>query len=170
MTVRSGYSQAVGQEETAAVSPDGRAQASELRLSYVIARLDRAVRRAIEDCIGPLGLTIPQFTTLSVLLRRSGLSNAQLARRSYITPQSMHDVVLELERRGLVRRKPDPAHRKILRTTLTAEGRRVVTCCEVAVAAMEDRLLADLAPEAREGLIHELAVCIHTLGAGLPEL
>lgn len=157
-------------EETAPHSLDGRGQASGLRLSYVIARLDRAVRRGIEQRISPFGLTIPQFTTLSVLLRRSGLSNAQLARRSYITPQSMHDVVLALERRGLVRRKHDPAHRKILRTSLTAEGRRIVTQCEAAVSAMEDEMLADLHLEARERLIHELAVCIHALGAGLPDL
>jgi len=160
----------VALEENAAESLDGRAQGSGLRLSYVIARLDRAVRGAIEECLAPFGLTIPQFTALSVLLRRSGLSNAQLARRSYITPQSMHDVVLELERRGLVRRKVDPAHRKILRTTLTAEGRRIVTRCESAVAAMEEEMLISFDSDARERLIHELAICVHALGAGLPEL
>jgi DNA-binding MarR family transcriptional regulator len=157
-------------EETAPLSHDGRAQESGLRLSYVIARLDRAVRAAIEDRLAPFDLTIPQFTTLSVLLRRSGLSNAQLARRSYITPQSMHDVVLALERRGLLQRKPDPAHRKILRTTLTSEGRHVVEQCETAVSAMEDQMLSDQPPDVRERLIHELAACIHALGAGLPNL
>jgi DNA-binding MarR family transcriptional regulator len=165
-----GYPQAVTLEETAAGSVDGSFPVSGLRLSYVIARLDRAVRGAIAECLAPFGLTIPQFTTLSVLLRRGGLSNAQLARRSYITPQSMHDVVLELERRGLVCRTPDPAHRKILRTALTAEGRRVVGRCEAAVAAMEDEMLSDFGPGARERLIHELAVCVRALGGGLPDL
>ena len=140
------------------------------RLSYVIARLDRAVKREIQARIEPHGLTVPQFTALSVLLRRSGLSNAQLARRSYITPQSMHDVVVELERRGLVRRRPEPAHRRILRTTLTAQGRRVARRCEAAVAAMEDELLRDLPPRARERLMHDLATCVHALGAGLSEV
>ena len=140
------------------------------RLSYVVARLDRAVRRAIEERIGPFGLTIPQFTALSVLYRRRGLSNAQLARRSYITPQSMHQIMLELERKGLVRRKPDPAHRRILRATVTAAGKRVVEDCEAAVAAMEDQMLSGLEPKARERLLEELAICIRALGAGLPDL
>jgi DNA-binding MarR family transcriptional regulator len=157
-------------KETTAAPVDGHLPAADLRLSYVIARLDRAVRGAISECLAPCGLTIPQFTTLSVLRRRSGLSNAQLARRSYITPQSMHDVVLELERRGLVRRTPDPSHGKILRTALTAEGRRVVGHCEAAVAAMEDEMLSDFSPDARERLIHELATCVHALGGGLPDL
>lgn len=156
--------------QVAASSTDGRVDALEARLSYVVARLDRAVRRAITDCISPFGLTIPQFTALSVLLRRSRLSNAQLARRSYVTPQAMHGVVLTLERRGLLRREPDPAHRKILRAALTPEGRRVAKRCEAAVAAMEDQMVKDLAPPARERLIHELASCVHALGAGLPEL
>ena len=156
--------------EIPAIAVNGRAEASGLRLSYVIARLDRAIQRAIEDRIGPLGLTVPQFTALSVLLRRSGLSNAQLARRSYITPQSMHDVVLELERKGLVQREPDPTHGKILRTTLTTEGRRVVAHCEEAVSTLENQMLSDLGTEARERLIQELAICVRALGAGLPEL
>jgi DNA-binding MarR family transcriptional regulator len=140
------------------------------RLSYVIARLDRAVRRGITDCIAPAGLTIPQFTALSVLDRRAGLSNAQLARRSYITPQSMHEVVLELERKGLVTREPDAANRRILRATLTATGRRVLARCEGCVAAMEERMLADLDDGTRERLVHDLAACVHALGAGLPSL
>jgi DNA-binding MarR family transcriptional regulator len=160
----------VPSEETAGPSPDGRVKAARLRLSYVIARLDRAVRRGIEERLAPFELTVPQFTALSVLLRRSGLSNAQLARRSYITPQSMHDVVLALERRGLVQRRQDPAHKKILRTTLTAKGRRVVERCEAAVAAMEDEMLGALDLDARERLIYDLASCVHALGAGLPDL
>ena len=54
----------------------------EPRISYVIARLERAVRTAINERVRPYGLTTLQYTTLSVLGRRGGLSNAQLARRS----------------------------------------------------------------------------------------
>ena len=56
------------------------------RVSYVIARLDRAIRREIAEMAAPHGLTATQFTALSVLRTGKGLSNAQLARRSYVTP------------------------------------------------------------------------------------
>jgi len=141
-----------------------------VRLSYVIARLDRAVRRGIEEAIQPAALTIPQFTALSVLARRSGLSNAQLARRAYITPQSMNEVVLQLEAKGLLKREPDPAHRRILRAKVTRKGRSVLERCEAAVAEMEERMLAALDDQGRERLIHDLAACVHALGAGLPDL
>jgi DNA-binding MarR family transcriptional regulator len=142
----------------------------EVRLSYVIARLDRAVRRGIDEVLEPFGLTIPQFTTLSVLARRSGLSNAQLARRAYITPQSMNEVVLRLERRGLLERAPDPAHRRILRASVTAEGRKLLKRCEQGVAEMERTMLAALDDDGRERIVHDLAACVHALGAGLPDV
>jgi DNA-binding MarR family transcriptional regulator len=141
-----------------------------VRLSYVIARLDRAVRRGIEDVLEPAGLTVPQFTALSVLARRAGLSNAQLARRAYITPQSMNEVVLQLERKGLLKREPDPAHRRILRARVTPKGRTVLERCETAVGEMEGRMLQALDDEGRDRLIHDLAACVHALGAGLPDL
>jgi DNA-binding MarR family transcriptional regulator len=139
-------------------------------MSYVVARLERAVRRGIEEQLRPFGLTVPEFTTLSVLLRRTGMSNAQLARRSYITPQSMNVVVLELERKGLVERRTDPAHGRIRLASVTAKGRRLAIECEAAVAVIEEQMLADLNPSARERLLHELGTCVHALGAGLPDL
>ena len=55
----------------------------EPRVSYVVARLERALRQAINERVREHGLTTLQYTTLSVLgRRRGGLSNAQLARRA----------------------------------------------------------------------------------------
>ena len=51
-------------------------------LLYLVGRMDRVVRRAIDDVVKAHGLSVNQYTTLSVLDHRSGLSNAQLARRS----------------------------------------------------------------------------------------
>jgi hypothetical protein len=51
-----------------------------------------------------------------VLRARPGLSNAQLARRSLVAPQS---ILAKLERRGLVGREVDPGHGRILRATPT---------------------------------------------------
>ena len=83
----------------------------EPRFSYVIARLERAVRVAIGERVGPYGLTTSQYTTLSVLGTRGGLSNAQLARRAYMTPQSMSEVIEALESKGLIERAPAPQSR-----------------------------------------------------------
>jgi DNA-binding MarR family transcriptional regulator len=117
-------------------------------LSYIIGRLDRAIRNRLLEILAPLELSIPQFTTLSVLKRRPGLSNAQLARRALILPQSMIQVIAALERRQLVERAPDPAHNRILQTRLTAAGLALVQRAEAATREFESGLIEAVGDDA----------------------
>jgi DNA-binding MarR family transcriptional regulator len=143
---------------------------TEPRVSYVIARLERAVRAGINKRVRPYGLTTLQYTTLSVLGSRGGpLSNAQLARRAYMTPQAMIEVIDALERKGLIRRDPHPKHRRVYPATLTSKGRRVLAACDVAVDEMEQEMLGELDPEQRELLPEWLKSCVRGLHAGFPE-
>jgi DNA-binding MarR family transcriptional regulator len=151
-------------------SRTARAGGVEPRVSYVIARLERAVRAAINERVRPHGLTTLQYTTLSVLgARGQPLSNAQLARRAYMTPQSMIEVIDALERQGLIRRDPHPNHRRVYPATLTARGRRVLAACNAAVEEMEDEMLAELSPDERETFRTWLKACVRALHAGFPE-
>ena len=128
----------------------------EPRLSYVIGRLDRVLRRALREALAPHGLTVPEYTTLSVIAARGGLSNAQLARRSLITPQSMNEVLMALERHGYVRRSADPAHGRVMRTELTRAGARALAACDRAVDELERRMLGDLDGKAADDLYASL--------------
>jgi DNA-binding MarR family transcriptional regulator len=139
------------------------------RVSYVIGRLDRALRRQLDERIGEHGLTTLQYTTLSVLRSRSGLSNARLARRSLMTPQSMSEVLARLEQKGLVRREPDPGHGRILRVELTDAGHEALAVCDRAVAEIEETMLGQLSERDRERFAASLASCVRMLGAGLAE-
>lgn len=116
-------------------------------LSYTVGRLDRAVRRRLADVLERFDLSIPEFTTLSVLARRPGLSNAQLARRALIRPQSMNQVLGSLERQRLVERTPDPDHARILRATLTGRGRAVLDEAERATRMMEEAAAAGISED-----------------------
>jgi DNA-binding MarR family transcriptional regulator len=118
-------------------------------LIYVIGRVGQGVRRELGARLAPLALSVPDVTTLSVLRSRSGLSNAQLARRALITPQSMLEVLASLERRGLVLRRADRANARIMRAELTASGRRMLERADPVVAALEDELLAAVSPARR---------------------
>lgn len=139
------------------------------RLSYVVGRLDRALRRELDRRLEPLGLTWPQYTAMSVLRRTAGLSNAQLARRSYVAPQSMHEVINALERLGYVERAPSAAHRRVLEAHLTARGLSELRRCDRAVDAMEHDMLSEV-PEGRQpSLVADLMSCVRALHAGFPE-
>jgi DNA-binding MarR family transcriptional regulator len=141
----------------------------EPRVSYVVARLERALRYAINDRVSEYGLTTLQYTTLSILgRRRGGLSNAQLARRAYMTPQSMSEVIDALERAGLIVRNPHPNHRRVLPATLTPKGRRVLAACEAAVGKMEEEMMGELTAKERASLLDALKECVRSLHAGFP--
>jgi DNA-binding MarR family transcriptional regulator len=136
-------------------------------LLYLVGRLDRVVRRAIQDVVGAHGLSVNEYTTLSVLAHRHGLSNAQLARRSLVSPQSANEVLQALEEMGLVRRRAHPDHGRILQTRLTAKGRRVLASCDAQVAAVEARMVKSLSRSEQGALRHALLECVHGLHGGL---
>ena len=141
-------------------------QAPEPRLSYLVGRLDRALRLLIEDAVRPHGLTVPQYTALSVLQRQTGLSNAQLARRAMTTPQSMSEVIAALTKAGLIRREADPAHGRIMRTELTPAGQDVLARCEPLISEIESRMLAELSVGDRDRLPLLLRSCVRMLNSG----
>jgi len=135
----------------------------------VIARLDRAIRRGIEERLKPYGLRVPQYTALSVLRNRPGLSNAQLARRSFVSPQAMNEVTASLEQAGLIFREVDGNHRRILRARLTPRGKRLYERIDAEIAELEELMLAGV-PETVRRRFDETAVqCVRALAARLPE-
>jgi DNA-binding MarR family transcriptional regulator len=141
----------------------------EPRFSYVVGRLDRALRRRLGETLAPNALTVRQYTTLSVLRARSGLSNAQLARRSLMTPQSMNEVLAALVDLGLVRRMPDQTHGRMIRTELTPDGVALLETCDRAVDALEREMLSALGQKESERLLADLRTCARALGAGIQD-
>src|SRR5471032_3491323 len=116
----------------------------EPRLSYVIGRLERVLRRRLTAAVEPAGLTLNGYTALSVLRAQNGLSNAQLARRSLVTPQSMSEVLTLLVDLGYVRRRAEPGHGRIIRTELTRAGSLALARCDHAVDEVELQMLGGL--------------------------
>ena len=135
------------------VADGEREQRPEPSLVYVIGRVSQGIRRELRERLSSCELSVADVTTLSVLRGRACLSNAQLARRALITPQSMLEVLASLERRGLVLRRADPANARIMRAELTASGRRSLARADAVIAELEDELLAPIAPQRRE-IVH----------------
>lgn len=139
----------------------------EPRTGYLIRRLQHVVKEEMDSRLGVTGLTARQYTAISILRWRNGLSNAQLARRCLVSPQAMSEVVSDLEDRQLVRRVPHPARGRVLQTVLTPEGEDVLARADAAVAELENVMLAELAPAERQQLKKWLASCLRMLGAGI---
>src|SRR6476660_3142466 len=92
-------------------------------LLYLMKQVEMAVRSELDDLARPVGLTALQYTALTVLERHPDLTSAHLARHSFVTSQSMADMVTTLLDRGLIDRHRDPADRRRLVIALTPAGR-----------------------------------------------
>jgi len=139
------------------------AQAERPRLTYLVGRLHRAVRKHIGEAVRPFGLSVAQYTTLSVLRSRGQLSNAQLANRVFISPQAMNEVVQSLQEQKLITRRPDPTHGRIVQLALTERGAEALAACDTAVRSLERSMLADLSEPEREMFRTALSRCVEAL-------
>lgn len=116
-------------------------------LLYAVKQVELAIRSHLDDLLRPAGITALQYTALTVLQRGNDLTAAQLARNSFVTTQSMSDLIGALERRGLISRQRDTADRRRVHLTLTEKGERLVAEQAAPVAALEARMVAALTPD-----------------------
>ncbi|MEU6549505.1 MarR family transcriptional regulator [Streptomyces sp. NPDC046915] len=119
-------------------------------LLYMVKQVELVVRARLDELVKPAGITALQYTALTVLERHDGLSAAQLARDSFVTAQSMADLVRSLEGRGLVRRERNPRNRRELLILLTDAGRELLAGFADPVRELEERMVAELTAHQEE--------------------
>lgn len=135
----------------------------ESSVGYALKRAQHALRLRVDEALKEVGLTTPQYAVLSVLEEAPGLSGAALARRSFVTPQTMNVIVTKLEGSRLIERSPHPEHGRVLRAYLTGKGRDLVSGAHEKVEAVEDCMLAGLSQEDRARLAETLNECADAL-------
>lgn len=133
-------------------------------LLYAIKQVELAVRAQMDALLRPINITAVQYTALTVLRRRDGLSSAELARNSFVTAQTMGEMIAALEKRGLVTRRTDPANKRRMLTSLTEEARRLLAEYDAQIGDLEDRMVADLSQRQRDEFRGFLRSCRLALG------
>jgi DNA-binding MarR family transcriptional regulator len=115
-------------------------------LGYAIKRAQHALRIAMDRDLRPIGLTTPQYSVLSAIAADPGASNAHLARLAFVTPQSMQEMLANLERAGLISREADPNHGRILRNELTDPGHKLLKRAHAVLGAVGATLVDTVGP------------------------
>ena len=100
-------------------------------IGFALKRAQHALRSRLDTGLREIGLTTPQYAVLVSLEVEPGASNAELARRAFVTPQTMQAILVALVRAGYIVRKPHAEHGRVQTTELTAKG------CEALKAASE---------------------------------
>jgi DNA-binding MarR family transcriptional regulator len=138
-------------------------------VGQAVKKAEHILRLAMDDGLRAVGLTTPQYAVLAALAQAPGLSGAALARRCFVTPQTMTGIIANLQTAGLIVRSPDPGHGRIIRTNLTPQGTTLLTHAQEIVQRIEARMTAELDRAEREALADLLTQCADALAAAGPQ-
>ncbi len=122
-------------------------------LGYRLKLAQHALRLRLEEALRPLGLSPAQYAVLAELNVRPEQTNADLAERAFITPQSMQGVLARLETMGLVERKQDAHHGRRQLARLTSEGHAKAEVANAEVMRVEERLVAAVSPDSLQDAV-----------------
>src|SRR6266404_2456849 len=92
-------------------------------VGYQLKRAQQALRTAMDEGLRAQGITTPQYAALTHLEAAAPLSGAELARRCFVTAQTMNAILVGLERARLVERAPHAKHGRVIEARLTKRGR-----------------------------------------------
>jgi DNA-binding MarR family transcriptional regulator len=122
--------------------PDADAQP----LGYLLYRVQSMLQPAVSAALRPHGITLPEMVCMRILSLYPGTSNAELARRTNVSPQAMNTVVRSLQNMGAVTRPDSVPSGRALPAELTKHGKALLKRALAAAQAAEDDVLAALTP------------------------
>ncbi|WP_315094547.1 MarR family transcriptional regulator [uncultured Cellulomonas sp.] len=138
----------------------------ETSIGYLLKEASSVLHVAMDAVLRPLDLTITQYSCLELLAQRPGLSSSDLARGAFVSRQSMHVLLQQLAREGLVSRAEQAPVGRVLPTQITALGRERLAGASTAVAAVESRMVDALPAGDRAELRRLLRECVAALADG----
>ncbi|MFJ2215099.1 MarR family winged helix-turn-helix transcriptional regulator [Streptomyces sp. NPDC101062] len=110
-------------------------------VGYRLKRASAALRSAMDKALREHDLTVPQYSCLELLDEQPGLSNADLARGTFVTRQSANVVLRGLKDAGLITRADVTDHGRALPVHLTPAGQQRLHVARESVYAIEVRMI-----------------------------
>jgi DNA-binding MarR family transcriptional regulator len=139
--------------------------AVEQQLLPLLDHLARVGRRAAEASMSPGGLRPRHLIALKLLREHGPTSQHGLAEALSLDPSNVVGLLNELEERGLIARRRDPADRRRHIVELSAPGADELCLAEGRLSRVEDDLLGALSAEERATLYRLLARAVGAVGA-----
>lgn len=116
-------------------------------LGYLLRQASAAHRLRMERALSDLNVTMPQFLVLTMVKAYPGASNADLARLTQLTPQTLSVIVANLLKAGTVARHAHAEHGRIQMIDLTKPGLALLEACRQRVQPCEEALMSGFSLE-----------------------
>jgi DNA-binding MarR family transcriptional regulator len=125
------------------------------RTFYLFNRVNAAVNLQLEKLLKPFDITVAQYTSMSRIRGHEVMSPAKLARAHRVSPQTMYEMIVNLEKRGFLKREKSPDNKKQLLVSLTRKGHQILDRCDRSVDEIEPLAFAGI-NTANHALLREL--------------
>ncbi len=132
-------------------------------VGYLVKRVQQSLRRRCDAALRPTGLSMAQYAALRALADLPEASASDLARRCFVTRQSLQDVLTGLRSAGLVTDAASAPRGRARALALTAAGRKRLAAGDAAVNGVDAAMVADLTPTERRQMAALLVRCAENL-------
>ena len=126
-------------------------------LGVLIKETQAVLHQRMDEVLRPLGLNVPQYACLRALHYSPGITSSELARRAFVSRQSMNVLLQALVQRGLVERSDRPGPRRELAAALSEPAVTLLDEAQVRVAEVVRRMTEGVEEgslrQVRDGLV-----------------
>jgi DNA-binding MarR family transcriptional regulator len=124
---------------------------------HLIRRAQQIAVALFLERLAPLALTPVQYAALAAIEAEPGVEQIRAAGLLALDRSTAGRVVLALETRGLLKREPDAADRRVKRLALTPAGRALLRRARPLVELVQQDILAPLSAAERRAFLAALA-------------
>jgi DNA-binding MarR family transcriptional regulator len=138
-------------------------------LAFLLSQVGTHAARRFAERIAEVGLNPPLFRILNLIDAAEGRSQQAIGEAIQVPASRMVALVDELEQRGLVERRPDPADRRVRALYLTRKGRNALTRGREIARSHEEDLTRGMSDTDRTRLTKLLQKIVdeQTIGRGI---
>ena len=111
---------------------------------YTIKQVQQQIHTAMEDLLRPLSLNLSQYNVLKNLEASSPATGAELSRKAFVTPQTMHTILTTMERKEFITRTAIPGNAKSFNIFITDRGGAALKNADETLSKLFDRANATL--------------------------
>jgi DNA-binding MarR family transcriptional regulator len=133
-------------------------------LLYLLAAASDAASEQFHQTVRKAGLRVPEWRVLACLYDHDGAMITELARLALVEQSRLTRIVLQMEKRGLVRRTGDPDDKRRVHIHLSEAGRSLASELVQKAKIHEKILLETLQNSEAKSLKPALKALLKTLG------
>lgn len=116
------------------------------RTIYLFWQMNVRLQRDMENALSSFNMTPGQYIALSHLRSKHRYSAAELARKAGVSAQSMIELVLAIEKKGLIVREAVDKNPRVRRISLTVQGLETLVAIDAKIDRLEESLLSVITP------------------------